>query len=79
MRHSVDVANDVIGLIRYTNYIAQIILKTDGTYIKAGDPRKKAAVLVNVTSHRNENNNWLQDKWLAAKLAFRLVNNLRKI
>lgn len=78
MKHSVDVANDVVNLLQYTPYVAQIILNPEGTYVKAGDTKKKAAVLVNIDLHRSAKNNWLQDKWLAVKLTTRLVLNLIK-
>lgn len=76
-RHSVDVANDVLNLLQNTDYIVQIILKPEGTFVKAGDASKKKAALVNVDLHRKITNNWLQDKIVAITLAIRLIKELR--
>lgn len=78
MRHPVDVANDVCKIIGWTsNYIYQTVLTRDGVLVKVGNTANKQAGIVNVSAHRSENNNWLQDKLLAVKLAFRLHKYLK--
>jgi len=74
----VDVANDVCKIIGLTsNYIYQTILTTDGVIVKVGNTANMKAGVVNVSNHRGENNNKLQDKLLAVKLAFRLHKYLK--
>lgn len=74
----VDVANDVCKIIGLTsNYIYQTILTTDGVIVKVGNTANMKAGVVNVTNHRKETNNRLQDKILAVKLAFRLHKYLK--
>lgn len=76
-RHSVDVANDMLFLLKFTPYISQIILRTEGTFVKVGDEKKKAATVVNIDNHWNADMNWIQDKWIVVKLTARLIMNLR--
>lgn len=74
----VNVANDVCKIMGLTsNYIYQTLLTTEGTIVKVGNTASKQAGIVNVTLHRNANNNKLQDKLLAVKLAFKLHKYLR--
>jgi len=77
-RHPVDVANDVCKLLgMFTPYIYQIVLSKEGVIVKAGNTANKQAGVVNVTLHRNNSNNLLQDKLLAVVLAYRLHKYLR--
>lgn len=77
-RHPVDVANDVCRLIgRHTDYIYQTVLTNDGVLVKVGNTANKQAGVVNVSKHRKDGNNLLQDKLLAVKLAYRLVKYLK--
>lgn len=77
VRHSVDLANEMLFLLQFTPYISQILLRPEGTYVKVGDEKKKAAVIVNIDIHRLPDYNWLQDKWLVVKLTARIIMNLR--
>lgn len=78
LRHNVDVAQEIVKLLQYTPYIAQIILKPNQTFVKVGDEKTKKAVTVEIGKHRKDTNNWLQDKWVVVKLTTRLIMNLKR-
>lgn len=76
--HAVDVAADVTRIMRvFTNYIYQTILTEDGVLVKVGNTANKQAGVVNVSNHKREDSNKLQDKLLAVKLAYRLHKYLQ--
>ena len=78
MRHAVDVANDVCKiLMATTDYIVQTRLTKDGVLVKVGNTANKQAGIVNVSDHRKENSNIIQDKMLAVRLAYRLHKYLK--
>ena len=78
MRTTVDVAVDICKIIMFTsNYVVQIVLQPfdSDVIVKVGDTASKRAMMVNVSAHRKDTNNLLQDKLLAAKIAFRLLKS----
>lgn len=78
-RDDVDVAKDTLNIVYFTtNYVGKLDLTTEGVILKVGDYRNQNARTVNITRNRNKTNNWLQDKLLAARLAYRLVSSLRR-
>jgi len=75
----INVADDVRNLLfAFTNYIVQTKMNTRGVFVKVGDARTKQARIVDITKHRKDTNNKLQDKLLAIKLAYILAKSLRK-
>lgn len=78
-RHSIDVAIQVVRLLQFTPYMAQVVMNDKGILVKAADTEKKAAVITNVDKHRSKNNNWLQDKIAVVKITTNIIRSLRAI
>lgn len=78
MNHPVQVAEDICRiLMAATDYIVQTRLTKDGVLVKVGNTANKQAGIVNVSDHWKESNNWLQNKLLAVRLAYRLNKYLK--
>jgi len=79
MRHPIEIATLVQNYIwLVTLYITQIKMNTEGVYLKVGNPSNKKAVIVNITNHFKADNNWLQNRLLALRLAIIINKNIRK-
>lgn len=75
----VNVAQDVCRILMFlTDYICQTLLTDDGVVVKVGNTANKQARVVNVSAHRQDDSNWLEDKFLAVRLAYRLHRSLKQ-